>query len=124
MDVILRAYNILLILAIVILAVLILLSVIRSVLGPHIADRIIAVNMVGTMIISIISILSVYYAESYLEDISLIYAMLSFLAVVVLCRVYTGVYLEHRHHKADMDAITKNVSAQAEEVEEFNEQEM
>ncbi len=47
MDVILRAYNILLILAIVILAVLILLSVIRSVLGPHIADRIIAVNMVG-----------------------------------------------------------------------------
>ena len=29
-------------------------------------------------------------------DICLIYAMLSFLAVVVLTKVYTGVYLERR----------------------------
>ena len=32
-------------------------------------------------------------AEGYLADICLIYAMISFLAVVVLCRVYISVYL-------------------------------
>ena len=37
--------------------------------------------------------------EGYLVDICLIYALISFLAVVVLTRVYTGVYLEAKHKK-------------------------
>ena len=61
------------------LAVLIIVSMVRSVLGPRIADRIIAVNMTGTMIIMIIAILSVYLEENYLVDVCLIYAMISFL---------------------------------------------
>ena len=32
--------------------------------------------------------------EGYLADICIIYAMISFLAVVVLTKVYTGVYLD------------------------------
>ena len=78
--------------AALVLAVLIIFSIIRSVLGPKISDRIIAVNMTGTMIIMIIAILSVYLEENYLVDVCLIYAMISFLGVVVLCKVYTGVY--------------------------------
>ena len=42
----------------VVLAVLILTSIIRSVKGPKTADRIIAVNMIGTMIIMITAIFS------------------------------------------------------------------
>ena len=34
--------------------------------------------------------------QGYLTDVALIYAMISFLAVVVLCKVYMGVYLERR----------------------------
>ena len=37
--------------------------------------------------------------EGYLVDICIIYAMISFLAVVVLSKVYTGVYLEQREKK-------------------------
>jgi len=37
--------------------------------------------------------------EGYLADIVLIYAMISFLAVVVLTKVYTGVYLEQQEKK-------------------------
>ncbi|MCI8549616.1 MAG: sodium:proton antiporter [Lachnospiraceae bacterium] len=96
----------------VILAILILVSIIRSVKGPKIADRIIAVNMIGTMIIVIIAILSVYQAEDYLTDVCLIYAMVSFLAVVVLTKVYTGIYLERRGIHGDIAAIEDNLGHQ------------
>ena len=54
------------------MAALIIASLIRSVIGPRIADRIIAVNMTGTLIIMIIAVLSVYLDESYLVDVCLI----------------------------------------------------
>lgn len=114
MELIESAYNALFIGALVILAILVIASIIRSVLGPGTADRIIAVNMVSTMIISIIAILSVYLEENYLVDVCLIYAMISFLGVVVLCKVYTGVYLQQKHRKATLDAIAANVEKQAE----------
>lgn len=113
MDVIGRIYDVMLSGAVIVLAVLIIISIIRSVLGPGIADRIIAVNMIGTMIIMIIAVLSVYLDENYLVDVCLIYAMLSFLGVVVLCKVYTGVYLQRKNMKADLGAIEDNVGRQA-----------
>lgn len=78
------------------LAVLIFLCMIRVIKGPRTADRIVSVNMIGTQIIITIAILSFLMGEEYLLDVSLIYAMISFLAVIVLCKVYTGVYLEHK----------------------------
>lgn len=84
------------IVALVFLALLIILCLIRAIIGPTIADRVVAVNMMGTMIMVIIAILALLLNEGYLVDICIIYAMLSFLAVVVLTKVYTGVYLERR----------------------------
>ena len=78
----------------VILALMLMLCLVRAIKGPRIADRLIAVNMMGTMVMVIISTLAVIMGEGYLVDICLIYAMISFLAVVVLTKVYTGVYLE------------------------------
>lgn len=81
------------------LAVLLLLCLIRAVVGPKIADRLVAVNMITTMVTVMISILAVLKGEGYLIDICLIYAMISFLAVVVLSRIYTGVYREEKDHQ-------------------------
>ena len=83
----------------VILAVMLILCLIRAVVGPRIADRLVSVNMMGTMIMCIIVILGVILEEGYLADIALIYAMISFLAVVVLSKVYAGVYLEQKAKK-------------------------
>lgn len=83
----------------IILAVMLLLCLIRAVIGPRIADRLVSVNMMGTMTMCIIVILGVVMEEGYLADIALIYAMISFLAVVVLTKVYTGVYLEKEEQK-------------------------
>ena len=91
-----RAYEFLLIGVLIILAVLIMLCLIRAIIGPRIADRIVAVNMMGTMVIVMIAILSCLLGEGYLADICLIYAMISFLAVIVLTKVYMGVYREKK----------------------------
>ncbi len=89
--------------AVIVLALLIICCLIRVIRGPKIVDRIIAVNMIGTMTIIIIAILSVLMKESYLLDVSLIYAMISFLAVVVLSKVYLGVYRERMEKKKKED---------------------
>ncbi len=89
-----QAYNILFIGALVFLAVMVILCLIRAIIGPRIADRIVAVNMMGTMVMVMIAILALFLEEGYLVDICLIYAMISFLAVIILTKVYLGVYKE------------------------------
>ena len=52
--------------------------------------------MMGTLIIVMICILALMLGEGYLVDVSLIYAMISFLSVIVLTKVYMGVYRERK----------------------------
>lgn len=85
----------------VILAVMLIACLIRAIIGPRIADRLVAVNMITTMVMAIVSILAIIMEEGYLVDICLIYAMISFLAVVVLTKVYTGVYLEAKDKQSN-----------------------
>ena len=82
-----------------VLALMLLLCLIRAVIGPRIADRLVAVNMMGTMVMVMIVLLAVVKDQGYLMDICLIYAMISFLAVVVLSRIYTGVYRENKEYE-------------------------
>ncbi len=85
-----QAYAFLLVGALVFLAVMVVLCLIRAIIGPRIADRVVAVNMMGTMVMVIISVLALLLEEGYLVDICLIYAMISFLAVIILTKVYMG----------------------------------
>ena len=91
-----------------VLAVMLVLCLIRAVIGPRIADRLVAVNMMGTMVMVIIALLAVLKNEGYLADICLIYAMISFLAVVVLTRIYTGVYREAKEHEERKKEAERN----------------
>ncbi|NLL79728.1 MAG: sodium:proton antiporter [Clostridiales bacterium] len=90
------AYKGVYIAALVFLILMVFACLIRAVKGPRVADRIVAVNMMGTMVMVIIAILSLYLHESGLVDICLIYAMISFLAVIVLSKVYIGIYRERK----------------------------
>lgn len=124
MELIQQVYAAVMSVAVVALAVLIVISIVRSILGPGISDRIIAVNMIGTMVIMITAILSVMLNENYLADICLIYAMISFLGVVLFCKVYTGVYLQRKHMLADLKAIEDNLDKQAADHEGLQEEEV
>ncbi len=94
-----RAYQGLFWMVLIVLAVLLFLCLIRAVKGPLVADRLVAVNMMGTMVIVMISVMALLLQESYLLDIGLIYAMVSFLAVVMLSKVYIGIYEEKQRKK-------------------------
>ena len=93
----------------VILAVMLFVCLIRAVRGPRVADRIMAVNMMGTMVMVMIVVLSLLLKEGFLVDICLIYAMVSFLAVVVISKVYTESYL--RSHKQEKESRNKGGGA-------------
>ena len=94
-------YNILYTVALVVIGLLILACLVRAIRGPRIADRVIAANMTGTLIVITICILSFLMNEGYLVDIAMIYTMLSFLAVVLLTKVYMGIYREK--HRQEME---------------------
>ena len=93
---------------IIILAVLILLCLVRAIRGPKIADRIMASNMIGTLTVAVILLLAVYINESYIIDVALVYAVISFLAVIVITKIYIGLYRRRKH-----DLMTAAEAAQA-----------
>ena len=98
-------YNILYTVALVVIGLLILACLVRAIRGPRIADRVIAANMTGTLIVITICILSFLMNEGYLVDIAMIYTMISFLAVVLLTKVYMGIYREkHRQESLAKEA--------------------
>ena len=72
----------------IVLALLIGAMLIRSIKGPAVTDRVLAINMIGTMVIAGIAVLSMYLKENYLLDVGLIYTMISFVSVLVLASVY------------------------------------
>lgn len=93
-------YHTIYITMLILLSFMLLACLIRAVKGPLIADRLMAVNMMGTMVMVMIAVLALMLKEGYLVDICLIYAMISFLAVVVLSKVYIGIY-EEKHHQEE-----------------------
>ena len=93
------AYDVLFQAALIILAGLTLLCLVRAIQGPRIADRIVSINMISTITIAMILILAIRQQQGYLADVALIYALIGFLAVVVLCKVYMGITLEAREKK-------------------------
>ena len=94
-----NAYNVLFTAALVIIGGLMIACLVRAIKGPRVADRVIAANMIGTLVVITICILAFMMGEGYLVDIAMIYTMLSFLAVVLLTKVYMGVYREKRRQE-------------------------
>lgn len=66
-----------------------LACLVRAVIGPTNADRLIAANMTGTQVICLICIHAARTGEHGFTDVALIFAMFSFLAAAVLVRIVT-----------------------------------
>lgn len=85
--------------ALFVLVVLSILCLARCIKGPRISDRVLAVNMIGTLTNVMVVVFVVLLGEGYLVDIALVYAMISFLAVILLSKVYLGIYRERKHEE-------------------------
>ena len=88
----------------VLLGLLLFACLFRAVKGPRTPDRIVSVNMIGSISIALIAIISVLLNENYLADVALIYTALSFVAVVVLCKIYIGIHRARMQQEEEKDA--------------------
>lgn len=96
-------YHYIYITILLILAVMLFACLARAIKGPRIADRLVSVNMMGTMVMVMIAVLALMLDAGYLVDVCLVYAMISFLSVVVLSKVYIGIYEEKRYKSENPD---------------------
>jgi multicomponent Na+:H+ antiporter subunit F len=78
--------TIILALSIVLLLISLGLTVLRMVLGPTMIDRMLAVNLFGTLIVALIAVMSYLLSDYYYIDIALCYGLLNFIATIALLR--------------------------------------
>jgi len=95
------AVEILMFIAMLVLAIAIFFCLFRAILGPRFTDRLVAVNLIGTKVIILICVVAIYISEAYVVDIALIYALISFLAVVVLANAYKSSYDKRKAEEKD-----------------------
>lgn len=92
------AFDYLYIIALMALALGLLFALLRAIRGPRIADRIMGINMIGSMVSVTLAILSVWLRQSWLLDVCILYAMISFLGVVVLAKVCIAAKRQEADH--------------------------
>lgn len=83
-------YEVLLIAAMILITVLIIFSLVRAVKTKEVTGRIVSVNLIGTLTVVMIILLTIFMDNDQLMDINLIYALISFMAVVILSKIYAG----------------------------------
>jgi len=88
METIHSAYRMLLFGSAAILALFACVCLFRAILGPRFTDRIVAINVICTNVVMIISVLACLNRDMNYLDIAIVYAMISFLTVVVLSKCY------------------------------------
>lgn len=100
--------NMILLVAMIGIAIATGFSLLRAILGPRATDRLISINLIGTKIIIIICLLAAYLREQYLIDVALIYALISFLSIVVLVNAYRYMRERQESKSSDLDDQTED----------------
>ena len=65
-----------------------LLAILRTLLGPTVYDRILAVNMFGTKTVLLIAVIAYLTGRTDLLDISLVYALINFIGVIAVLKFF------------------------------------
>ena len=91
MDLIEQCYNYLFWGALVVLAVGILAALVYIIRAKLTVDRIIGINLVGTIVVMVIVVLTFLLGEDYLADI----------ALMMLCRIYINLYQRNQRKKEE-----------------------
>ena len=96
-----RGFDLFLTAVLFFLALGLFFALIRAMRGPRTADRILGINMVGSLTTAMIAVLAVLLEQSWLLDVCLIYCMISFLAVIVLAKVRIAFHEEGEEETDD-----------------------
>lgn len=97
-------YTYLFVITLIILGIFMIFTIAKSIIGPTVADRVVSVNMISTMVVMTLCILTVFFTnEGYLADISMLYVLISFVAVVVLANVFINVNMRKKFKKSNKE---------------------
>ena len=96
-----RGFDLFLTAVLFFLALGLFFALIRAMRGPRTADRILGINMAGSLTTAMIAVLAVLLEQSWLLDVCLIYCMISFLAVTVLAKVRIAFHEEGKEETDD-----------------------
>ena len=72
--------------AVAALVVTVLLSLARAFLGPTVYDRVLAVNVIGTMTVLLIAAVGFLMGRPEFLDIALVYALINFIGTIAVLR--------------------------------------
>ena len=73
-----------------VIVVALLLSFIRFIKGPTASDRVVALDTMSVTFISVLVLLSYMFQRSIYIDVSLVYAVLGFIGVLIIARYLEG----------------------------------
>mgnify|MGYP005789381113 FL=1 len=76
-----------------------LVCLVRAVHGPRYTDRLVALNLICTVVVLMVCILSYVLGASYLVDVAILYGLLNLLAIAVLSRISVKHHRERRRKK-------------------------
>ena len=68
------------------LLVCMVMTLVRSIAGPTVFDRILALNMVGTKTVLLIAVISFFTGRPDFLDLALVYALINFIGVIAVLR--------------------------------------
>lgn len=86
-------------LAMICLGISILMAIVRTALGPTAFDRVLAVNVIGTLIILGISLHGFIMGRPEFVDISILYAILNFIGTFAILKLFSTGSLGDDHER-------------------------
>ncbi|OPL19596.1 MAG: pH regulation protein F [Candidatus Aegiribacteria sp. MLS_C] len=72
------------------LVVSIVVSMVRVVIGPTVADRMIGLNLVAAQTLALLVLISVSMDRTILLDVALVYDIFGFVGLLVMTRYFSG----------------------------------
>ena len=99
MELINKCYDVLFTGALIALALAVVVTLIYIIRSRLTVDRIIGINLIGTIVVIAIAVLTYLLGQAYLADVAIVYVVMSFIAVMMLCRIYINLY--HRRGKGE-----------------------
>ncbi|ASF18622.1 Na(+)/H(+) antiporter subunit F1 [Staphylococcus saprophyticus] len=89
-------YNIILVIALVIVALSMLGMLARVIIGPSLADRVVALDAMGIQLMAIVALFSIFLGTKYMMVAILLIGILAFLGTAVFAKYMDkGKVIEH-----------------------------
>lgn len=67
-----------------------LIALARTILGPHIADRVVAFSTVNTLVVAAMILIGAAYRNVVYIDVAIVYCMISFVGTLFIAKYLEG----------------------------------